>query len=52
MNILSLILAIIAAVIFALTYQGHKYATIGAGLCILTVAWIVQLLWITDQITL
>jgi hypothetical protein len=52
MNIISLILAIVAAVIFALTYQGHKYATIGLGLCILTVAWMLQLLWTTDLITL
>lgn len=51
MNILSFILAIVAAVIFALTYQGHKYATIGAGLCILTIAWILQLTWATSQIT-
>jgi hypothetical protein len=51
MNILSLILAIIAAVIFALTYQGHKYATIGLGLAVLTVAWMLQLLWVTDLIT-
>jgi hypothetical protein len=51
MNILSFILAIIAAVIFALTYQGHKYATIGLGLSVLTVAWMLQLLWVTDTIT-
>lgn len=52
MNILSLILAVAAVVIFALAYQGHKYATIGLGLCLLSTAWILQLVWTTDLITI
>lgn len=51
MNVLSFILAIIAAVIFALTYRGHPHASIGGGLCVVTIAWIVQLTWTTTQIT-
>jgi uncharacterized membrane protein YGL010W len=51
MNILSLILAIIAVAVFALTAQGHKYATISIGLALVTIAWMVQLLWVTDAIT-
>jgi uncharacterized membrane protein len=53
MNILSLLLAVVAVVIFALTSQGHKYATISLGLAVLTTAWILQLLWASaEQITL
>lgn len=52
MNILSLILGILAIATFLLTSRGHRYATISIGLALLTAAWMVQLLWITDQITL
>ena len=45
MNIISLILAIIATVIFVLTYEGHKYGSIGLGLAFLSTAWILQLMW-------
>lgn len=45
MNIVSLILAIAAAVIFVLAFRGQPWATIGLGLFLLTVAWVVQLLW-------
>lgn len=45
MNILSLILTILAAAVFALTAQGHRYATISVGLVLLTCAWVLQLLW-------
>lgn len=52
MNIISFILAILAIAVFALTSRGHKYATISVGLALLTAAWMLQLIWITDQITL
>ena len=45
MNIISLILAIIAIVIFVLSYEGHKYGSIGLGLAFISTAWVVQLLW-------
>ena len=44
MNIISLILAIIATVIFVLAYEGHKYGSLGLGLAFLTSAWTIQLL--------
>lgn len=52
MNILSFILAIAAIITFLLTSRGHKYATISIGLALATSAWVLQLLWVTDQITL
>lgn len=52
MNILSFILAITAIITFLLTSRGHKYATISIGLALLTTAWVLQLIWVTDQITL
>ncbi len=52
MNIVSLLLAMAALIVFALAYQGHKYATIAVGLALVTSAWMLQLLWVTDQITL
>lgn len=50
MNLFSLVLAIIALCIFAGAFQGHKHATIGAGLAILTLAWILQLLLTIQQV--
>lgn len=52
MNILSLLLALAAIVTFLFTSRGHKYATISIGLALVTSAWMIQLLWVTDQITL
>lgn len=52
MNILSFALAIIAIVIFAGAYRGARWGSIGLGLAILTAAWMLQLLWVTNQITL
>ena len=52
MNILSFVLAIAAIVVFALTYRGHRYGSIGLGLALATTAWVLQLIWVTDQITL
>lgn len=51
-NILSFVLAIIAIVIFAGAYRGAKWGSVGLGLAILTAAWVLQLIWVTDQITL
>jgi hypothetical protein len=45
MNTLSAILAIFAIITFFGAFQGHKYGTLGAGLALLTVAWITQLIW-------
>ena len=52
MNILSFVLAIAAIVVFALTYRGHRYGSLGLGLALATIAWVLQLIWVTDQITL
>lgn len=52
MNILSFVLAIAAIVTFALTYRGHRYGSLGLGLALATSAWVLQLIWVTDQITL
>ena len=52
MNILSLILGIAAIVIFILASRGHKHATIAIGLALVTAAWMAQLLFVTDQITI
>lgn len=52
MNILSFVLAIAAIVTLALTYRGHKYGSIGLGLALLSTSWVLQLIWVTDQITL
>lgn len=52
MNILSFILSILAIAVFALTSRGHRYATISVGLALVTAAWMLQLLWTTDLITL
>ncbi len=53
MNLLSLILAVIAAVIFALSYRPSvPQATVPLGLFVLTLAWLAQLLIVTtDPIT-
>ncbi len=45
MNIISLILAIIGIVIFVLSYEGHKYGSLGLGLAFISTAWVLQLLW-------
>lgn len=52
MNIISFVLSVIAAVLFAGTYRGLKWGSLGLGLCLLTIAWTLQLLWTTSQITL
>lgn len=51
-NIISLLLAIAAIVTFALTYRGHKYGSIGLGLALATTAWVLEFIWVTDQIRL
>lgn len=52
MNIISLILAIIGIVIFVLSYEGHKYGSLGLGLAFISIAWVLQLMWISaNQIT-
>lgn len=48
MNILSFVLAIAAIVVFALTSQGHRYGSLGFGLALLSSAWVLQLIWVTD----
>lgn len=50
MNLFSLVLAIIAVCIFAGAFQGHKYGSLGAGLAILTLAWVLQLLLTIEQV--
>lgn len=50
MNLFSLVLAIIAGCIFAGAFQGHKYGSLGAGLALLTLAWILQLLLTIEQV--
>jgi hypothetical protein len=52
MNIVSFVLAIAAIVVFALAYRGIKYGHVGLGLALLASAWVLQLIWVTDQITL
>lgn len=47
MNVLAAILAIFAIITFFGAFQGHKYGTLGAGLALLTFAWMVQLIWTT-----
>lgn len=51
MNILSLIFAIAAAIIFGAASRGLQWGTLGLGLLCLTIAWILQLLWVTEPIT-
>ena len=51
MNILSFALAIIAIVIFAGAARDQKWGSVGLGLAILTLVWVVQLVWTTTQIT-
>lgn len=52
MNIISLVLAIIAAVIFALAHKSSTpLATVPAGLFFLTLAWMMQLLFAAESIT-
>lgn len=49
MDIAAFIIAVIAAVLFAVDYSRHdRRAYIPLGLCLLTVAWIVQSLWVTQ----
>ncbi len=50
MNIISFILSIFAVIVFAGAFQGHKYGSLGAGLALLTVAWMVQLIRLTSTI--
>lgn len=50
MNIFAAILAIFAVITFFGAFQGHKYGTLGAGLALLTFAWIVQLMWATGPV--
>jgi hypothetical protein len=47
MNIIALILAIVAAVVFFVGYSGssHRFGGTNLGLGLLTTAWIVQLVW-------
>lgn len=52
MNILSFALAVAAIIVFTLASRGYKHATIAVGLALLTTAWVLQLIWVTDQITL
>ena len=52
MNILSFVLAVAAIVVFLLTYRGYKHASIAIGLALTVTAWVFQLIWVTDQITL
>lgn len=47
MNILAAILATFALLTFAGAFRGHKWGTLGLGLALLTLAWIVQLMWVT-----
>lgn len=49
MNLFSFALAVIAACIFAGAFKGHKWGSLGAGLCILTVAWVLQLIWVAHS---
>ena len=50
MNIISFILAIAAIVVFLLASRGYKHATIAVGLALTVAAWVIQLIWTTDQI--
>jgi uncharacterized membrane protein YkgB len=53
MNVLAAILAILAIITFSGAWQGHKYGTLGAGLALLTISYMVQLIWTTGpKITL
>ena len=52
MNIISLILIIIAIVIFALSYRGHPHGNIGLGLAFFAAAWAIQILWTSNTVTL
>ncbi len=45
MNIISLICAIVATVIFVFAYEGHRHGHLGLGLAFLTTAWIIQLIF-------
>ena len=45
MNILSLLLAVAAVVIFAVTANSPRYDMMALGLAFLTTAWIIQLMW-------
>lgn len=47
MNTLSAILALFAFLVFAGAFRGHKFATLGLGLALLTAAYMVQLIWTT-----
>lgn len=51
MNIFAFALAIIAICVFAGAFRGYKHATLGVGLAILTIAWMIQLIFTgLDQI--
>lgn len=52
MNILSFALALAAIVVFAAGWRGLPWGTLGLGLMLVTLAWVLQLLWVSaSQIT-
>ncbi len=53
MNVLSFVLAIVAVVIFLSSFSPNppgRWASIGLGLAVLTIAWMIQLIWVTEGI--
>lgn len=49
MNIAAFLLALLAIVFFVLDWRGYPRRPLDIGLALLTLAWIVQLVWVTSH---